>query len=64
MKLTDITEKDFGFIYSLTSNQDVIKHIENGKLWDKEKTKTFIEYSLEEQKIPNKENKDSNPYIK
>ena len=54
MKLTDIKESDFDFIYSLTSNQDVIKHIENGKLWDKEKTKTFIEYSLEEQKIPNK----------
>lgn len=54
MILKDIKENDFDFIYSLTSNINVIKHIENGKIWDEEKTKTFIKYSVEEQELPNK----------
>lgn len=54
MKLEEIKENDFDFIYSLTSNIEVIKHIENGKLWDEEKTKLFIKYSLEEQQMDDK----------
>lgn len=53
MKLLDIKEKDYDFIYKLTNNKEVIQHIAKGLTWDEEKVKTFIKYNLEEQQLSN-----------
>ena len=54
MTLKEIEKKDFEAIYKLTSNKEIMKHILKGLTWDEEKTKRFIDYSLEEQKINDK----------
>lgn len=54
MTLKEIEKKDFEAIYKLTSNKEIMQHILKGLTWDEEKTKRFIDYSLEEQKINDK----------
>ena len=54
MKLNDIKQKDFDFIYELTSNKNIMKHIVDGKVWDEEKTQRFIRFSIEEQDLENR----------
>jgi RimJ/RimL family protein N-acetyltransferase len=54
MKLNDIKQKDFDFIYELTSNKIVMKHIVDGKVWNEEKTQRFVRFSIEEQDLENR----------
>jgi len=51
MKLLDIKEDDYDFIFSLTSDKKIMQYIVDGKVWSEEKTKRFINYNLEEQKL-------------
>lgn len=51
IKLESISESDFNDIYEITSNINVMKFIGDGKIWDANKTKTFIKYCLEEELI-------------
>jgi RimJ/RimL family protein N-acetyltransferase len=44
-----ITQHDFDDIASMTKKISIMKFIGNGKVWDKNKVKKFIEYNIEEQ---------------
>lgn len=51
MKLRKVMLKDFDFVYQLTTNPEVYPFIRNGKIWDRDKVKRFIDKSIESQKI-------------
>ena len=53
LSLVDIKEKDYDFIYKLTTNKSVMRFITNGKIWSKEKIEKFVKYNLEEQELKN-----------
>ncbi len=50
IELKDIKEEDFVDIYKMTKKKSIMKFIGDGKIWDKEKVKKFIDYNLEEQR--------------
>ena len=54
MKLLDIQEDDYDFIHSLTSDKKIMQYIVDGKVWSEEKTKRFINYNIDEQKLSTK----------
>ena len=60
--LENITKDDFDDILELTSNEDVMKYINNSKVWDSKKVNNFIKYCLDDEK--NKDNKRENYYYK
>jgi len=55
MKLSEIKEKDYKFIQELVSDDSVMKYITNGNIWSDEKIDKFIKFSLDEQRLNNKE---------
>ena len=55
MKLRAIKIEDFTAIYRLVKNENVMQYIGNGRPWNHEKVYNFIEYNLDEQKMPDKE---------
>ncbi|WP_080146024.1 GNAT family N-acetyltransferase [Marinilactibacillus piezotolerans] len=46
LKLRDYTEDDFEFLYSLTSNEKIMKYIGNGQTRDRIETKEFMDKML------------------
>ena len=60
--LEDITGGDFEDIYKIAKKKSIAKFIGDGKVWDKEKVKKFIDYNLEEQNQDR--NKRKNYYYK
>ena len=62
IKLKNINKNDFDNIYKIVSQKEIMKFIGNGNIWDKEKTHRFINYCLQEQKLP--DSKRENYYYK
>jgi RimJ/RimL family protein N-acetyltransferase len=52
IKLENISEKDFDAILDITSSPDVMKNIGNGKIWDNQKVKRFIDYCVKDSRLP------------
>ena len=51
IKLREIIKNDFKDLYKITSNINIMKFVGNGYTWNENKTKSFIKYSLKEQKL-------------
>ena len=51
IKLKNIAKSDFDQIYSIVSKEEVMKFVNNGFSWDKEKVQRFIDYCIIEQKL-------------
>lgn len=53
LKLYKFKDEDVNELYKITSNRNVMKFVGDGKIWNKNKTTKFINYSLNEQKLNN-----------
>ena len=51
LELKNILEADYDNIKKLTTKHSVMKHIGNGKIWNENKIKKFIDYNLEDNKL-------------
>ena len=49
VKLNKIKTTDFKELHKITSDKEVMKYIADGKVWNNNKTKKFLKYSIEEQ---------------
>ncbi len=49
IKLENITTNDFDSILDITSTPDVMKNIGNGKIWDDNEVKRFIDYCIKDE---------------
>lgn len=51
LKLKNISKLDYDNILNIVSDENVMKYIGNGQIWTSDKTRRFINYSLEDQKL-------------
>ena len=50
IKLSNITNKNENDLYKVVSNANVMKYVGDRKIWNRKKTKKFIQYTIQERK--------------